>query len=328
MGTNFQIRSGVNGMTGKIWNATKMILALALFLAAVRCREQAEQAANTITVMLGETAPGVERAEEIKEAEAMQEHPGAVCFWTEQQDCAVACRETGNSGSVTVVLIKGNADLVMPGCGSLAWRQRGCFLDTVTAQELFGTKKADGQVIWCGEEPYTVCGTFESTERIMVRTAAASDGTVLGVLSLDFGAGGNRRDQTEQFLMRYGLAGNRIDFYFLSTLAGNMFLLFPLVVAVRLVRLFWKDIKNSRWVGIPLAVTIGAALFVLVRNVTIPEDMIPSEWSDFSFWANWWKGQKENLLLILGTSLGERQLAMVLKLGGAVLLWMGSMILL
>ena len=37
-------------------------------------------------------------------------------------------------------------------------------------------------------------------------------------------------------------------------------------------------------------------------------ELIPSRWSDFSFWGTLWEQQEKNILLALSTALGERQL--------------------
>ena len=59
-----------------------------------------------------------------------------------------------------------------------------------------------------------------------------------------------------------------------------------------------------------------AALFVAFRkNLQIPTDMIPTRWSDFSFWPQWWAGQKANLLQLLGSAQGEMQLEALWSFG-------------
>ena len=42
--------------------------------------------------------------------------------------------------------------------------------------------------------------------------------------------------------------------------------------------------------------------------------MIPSRWSDFGFWGDWWERQKKNLLLLFSAPLGEAQLTAVWNL--------------
>lgn len=72
---------------------------------------------------------------------------------------------------------------------------------------------------------------------------------------------------------------------------------------------------SRRIVLIAIGAIILAASFYLIRKeFRIPADMIPTRWSDFSFWAAWWETQRRNLLLILGSAQGEAQLMTVWNL--------------
>lgn len=72
---------------------------------------------------------------------------------------------------------------------------------------------------------------------------------------------------------------------------------------------------SRRIVLIAIGALILATSFYLIRKeFRIPADMIPTRWSDFSFWAAWWETQRRNLLLILGSAQGEAQLMTVWNL--------------
>lgn len=62
------------------------------------------------------------------------------------------------------------------------------------------------------------------------------------------------------------------------------------------------------------AIILAASCYLVRKEFRIPADMIPTRWSDFSFWAAWWETQRRNLLLILGSAQGEAQLMTVWNL--------------
>lgn len=306
--------------TGKIiWTAAKLLFMAGCYFLAVRYCISTQKTADIVTAMLEGEPLSAQAAGDICEQEEGQEAPQYTCFWGEQLDVAVLCQETGKSSIASVILTRGNSELVMPGTLALMWQQDGCYIDSETAQELFGTAQAAGQTLWCQDKPYTVCGTFESLGRTVVREITSEDEACLDTVSLRT-AQGSGTGEAEQFLMRNGLQGEQIEFSFLSTLTGDLLLILPLLLAAGLVRYLWECQRKADAFGGKLfcfglmALTIAAGVWLVVRHLKIPADMIPSKWSDFSFWSSWWKGQRQNLLRILGSAQGESQLLMLWNL--------------
>lgn len=304
---------------GKLIRAAARLLFIAgCYLAAVHFCTDAQKNADIVIVMLQGASLTADAAGELCTQEEEQETALYTCFWGEQADTAVSCRETGDSSSVTAVLYTGNPELVMSGTLALNWQENGCFIDEETAQELFGTAQAAGQILWCGDRSYVVCGTFESLRRTLVRKSTREDGACLNRVSLQAPDASAQAD-AEQFLMRSGLSGKTIQFSTLSTLIGDCLLLLPLILAAGLIRHLWSRLtdegglrKKAACIGAMLIV--AAAIWLAGHYLQIPADMIPSQWSDFSFWPEWWKEQRQNLLLVLGSAQGEAQLLILWKL--------------
>ena len=318
----------------KVWNRGKVVFIFFLYLLAVRHNAAAQKLSDRITVVLDTDPLSQVTAWEICRKESEQEQPRSVCFWGEIPRASLFCKETGQSSTVTAVLVTGNPGLAVPETDSLAYQKEGCFLDAQTARELFGTDQADGQILWYEDRGYTVCGTFESLEKIMVCQAREEDGAVLHMISLYSGyvpkASGTLKadmrlirsgsSDAEQLLLRHGLSGTVLDTVFLQTLVNNLLLLLPLITGLRLFGLLKKEFSKgqSRWGKLFLTATgiaAAAALGILtITQLQIPADMIPSRWSDFSFWSIWWKRQQRNLLLLLATAQGEAHLTMLWNL--------------
>lgn len=306
------------------------IMAGCYFL-AVFCLGGVEKASGIVTVMLeGEPLAG-KAAQEILVREEEQEDFVQSCFWGELPGMELKCRETGKSSRVLTIVTKGNPELVMSGTVALSWQEDGCFLDTQTAADLFGTQQAAGQQVWCQEKSYTVCGTFESLRRVMVRQAVSQDGACLDTISLrvpkeeaadawSLQVIKSSAGSAEQFLMRNALSGETAEFTLPGVVARDLLLILPLFLAVAILCFFLKAGKNASaaW---EKCVCFAAAFFIILaalwlaaRYLRIPQDMVPSKWSDFSFWSDWWNRQRQNLLRILGSAQGEMQLMLLWNL--------------
>lgn len=295
-----------------------LLAATLLYLWAVCFCQSAKKDANLTYIVLSQSIDAT-AAEEIFEQEKNLSDSVGFCFWGEASAQTVSCRETGGIAEVTQVLLSGNPEVL--GAGILAW-QNGCFLDEETAQKLFGTADCGDQTAWQGEIPYRVFGTISTLQPAMLTIAAEKDGAVLNrcVLSATVEQGAQT---ASQFLMRWGLQGELIDFYslwaavhnFLLILAGIL-LLAALVYGIRKFRAL--PFPDRVKLGILLVGEVGLLIFLCGQIIILP-DMVPSRWSDFSFWGNWLEAQKENIQLVLLTPMGERHLQLMLNMVKSIL---------
>lgn len=299
-----------------------LLAAAVLYVWSVSFCTLAGEDAGLVHIVL-EQSTDAAAAEALLSQNGQQDNAVGFCFWGETGHQWVSCQETGASAQVTRVFLAGNPELV--GAGSLAW-QPGCLIDEATAQTLFGTVLCGGQTLMHDGTTYRVLGTVSALRPTMLTMAKAGDGLPLSrcVLAAPAETG---TVQGGQFLMRCGLQGTVLDFYPLWALTKNLLLLFPgvllLAAWVRLGRgwrqLSFPDILSGRQLRLlgrtvlALGLAVGT-LWGLGKRLVIPPDMIPSRWSDFSFWGTWRKAQTENLLQILFTSPGNRQLQMLLNM--------------
>lgn len=291
--------------------------AMLLYLGSLWTWKQTETYDNLVPLVLSRPI-SAEDGQRIWDAEGEEEEPVGFCFWGETGEQMVSCRETGGSARVNRIVLSGNPELL--GAGSLAWRD-GCLVDRATAQTLFGTDRCENQVLTAGEKRLSVVGIRDDVRPAMISRAEGTPAVLNRcVLAIPSAQG---RVLGEQFLIRWGLEGTVLDFYPFRALCRNFLLLFPGVLLGSLGFSLEKERKNLTLEGIrsrkqlPLlgktimgiTILLGS-LWLLGRQVTIPRDMIPSRWSDFSFWSQWWESQKENLQRILTTPLGSEWLQM------------------
>lgn len=291
---------------GRYWKYIKLCAALLLYLAAVRSNAHVQARAGYAAAFLNDRAVTAKEAEQICEAEAEQEYPAAICFFKEQPDTSLFCRETGEASVVNQIRITGNAELLMYGSNALSFRKNGCYLDTATARVLFGTDKVAGQTVRSGDQSWQVLGVFDSLQKEML--CVAEEKTILDrilLLSSDYGRG---RDELEQLLLRNGLGGDVVDFTVVTAMVQDLLLIAPLLLLACAAKWLIKALPGP---GLRLAATVVfglAGLWYLTGNLHIPPDLIPTRWSDFSFWSTTWMQQRQNFLLILKSAAGEASL--------------------
>lgn len=292
-----------------------LLITAALYILAVYFCQSAKDDADLTYIALSKSIDAA-AAEEIFEQEKLLPDSVGFCLWGEAAAQVVSCKETGGIAEVTQVLLSGNPGVL--GAGILAW-QDGCFLDEATAQKLFGTADCGGQTLWQGEIPYRVFGTLSTLQPTMLTVAAEKDGAVLNRCALSAPAEQGAQIAS-QFLIRWGLQGENIDFYPLWAAVHNFLLILPgivllaaLIYGIRCFRM-----KNRVKTAISLLTVVGPLIFLCTRIIILP-DMIPTRWSDFSFWGNWLEGQKENIQLVLLTPMGERHLQMMLDMVKSIL---------
>ncbi len=278
----------------------KLLLGILLYALAAHFCHLVQSDMRYTHIVLDSSITAVDAAA-IERQEAEEENPLGFCFWGEAPLQTVHCRETGGLAQVTPMLLFG--DTALMGAEALTW-QDGCLVDEETAQRLFGTKNCGGQRLWYNGVSYPVLGTVSSMRPIMIKKAEAEDQLERLIMPLLAEDG---KSQGQQYLLRWGLQGTVIDFFSLWSFSNALLLLFPGTLLWKLCR--WIGKKN-RLVSL-LAAAVG--LWLLGRWLVIPTDMIPTRWSDFSFWGRWWTAEKENLIRILFMAPGEGQLQMLLN---------------
>lgn len=289
---------------------------MALYLLALSFCQEAEGKIGLTQVVLEEPL-GRADADRIGELEAEEKDPIGFCFWGETGEETVFCLVNGAQARGRVTLIAGHPALME--AEDLSW-QAGCLMDEATARSLFGTARCGAQRVTFGGREYPVLGIRSGSLPEIVRLAEQEDGSVLNrcVLSLPPEEG---KAQGESFLLRHGLEGKILNNYPLWAMTKNLLLLFPgLLMLAAWSRLGrgWRDltlsgVRTGKQRGLLMRVLLSACLtagtiWLLGSKTTIPPDMIPSRWSDFSFWKSWRQAQRENLTLLFSTAPGREQL--------------------
>lgn len=282
------------------------VLAAALYAVSLLFAHTAEQKGNGIYLLLDRGVTTAE-AKEISRREQETEEPLGFCFYAVSEDATLRCPDTGRTAQATAVPLYGNGGLL--GAEALSW-QEGCLLDEQTAQTLFGTDYLGAQEVSLEGKTRAALGTIP----LQTPTALVSSGEDFGLdRCILAGWDENGAQTAEQFLLRHSLTGKILNFYPLLVFTKNLTLL-PLWA---LLALACRRIGDKRKRLAQLAALAGAVL--LGSGVIVPKDIIPSMWSDFSFWGSWFQSQRKNLTAILMASPGEWALQMELDMVKSVI---------
>ena len=270
----------------RIWFLLKcVLLALAVF-AAFRTSEQARLRYTAVSLRYNQPLPAALAAA----AKQQMEKAGGVnlTFWAEQ---TVPASSMTRSAEAKQILFDGEAMLACPAqyiYGKVPVRAGECAVSSAAAEALWGAQNVIGLEVTISEKICTVVGVFTGSDRILL-TPGTGDWTAAELHSVPAGADGWKygRDyamqlglpQPDQVLWGSGFA------YLASVLPWLPLLLCGFWAAAFFLRWLWKRSHTA----FLLTLTGLAFAFVLLlpRLLSgLPAWLIPTKWSDFSFWSN------------------------------------------
>lgn len=284
-----------------------LTLAALLYGLGILCCQEAGRGMGLTEVLLTQGLDA-RRAAEITDGEATEDDPLRFCFLGRGSEERVTGELTGKQGQVQILYLAGNPGLL--GWGSLAW-EKGCLLDEGTARNLFGTEDCGGQTLLWQGETWPVLGTVSGSEARLILMARETDGAVLNTCLLEL----DPQAEAEGFLLRHNLTGKVVNLFPLWALTRDLLLVLPCLVLLTLSFRLGKGWKTKGWRQITkTAISLGLlalSIWLVKACIVIPADMIPSRWSDFSFWGVWWESQKENISVIFSAPPREERLQML-----------------
>ena len=298
-----------------------LLLALVLWAGACRFAGVVSPLGERAALQIGGAPVGVPAARETAAAEARAESPLGFTLWRQADGHTVESPALGRERTVSALTLWGESALLLPDARpSLAPETgAGCLIDRATALSLFGDARAEGQKVrWDGRD-YTVRGVFDTPDATLVTEADPSAEALFDRVTLDLSGEENPRGRAEEFAMRHGLSVERaVQYGGLAALARFFRLLPALAAACSLAacllgraraRRDWPVQRVLLWTA-AAAAAIAVLWLADVRPV-VPQDLIPTRWSDFSFWETlfserraewadylWMKKERPDVLLL------------------------------
>lgn len=298
--------------------AVCMLLTVWCYLDAVNVAEYMK-ARNAAVTILNQTQPLTKaRTEEMRETELKQENAFEFTAWCQQNGVWLET-ELGTAAEVSKISACGRTDLIFP---ESAWLDcedpGGCLLDEKTAKTLFGSTNVVGMPIKCGKSEKIIRGILHNVEDTVV-FMAEDDTEQLTHLTVRCDVRQSLRQVENEFMTRYGITGSIIKMQTMSGIAEGLILVLPLMTGIWMIRTALRmvcAVENSgnnnrkkncgqKILAICVcAIAACACFWLILTRLQIPADMIPTKWSDFSFWSSLWEKERESLLILL---LSEKQ---------------------
>lgn len=222
-------------------------------------------------------------------------------LWKKTESVEVENPRWGRRSTVSEWSVRGDMELLFRGMVKLAEQDlQGCYLDAETARELFGTTAVVGSEICCQGKRLTIRGILEHENGLLALRPGEKETTD----HLTFG--GASPSEVRNFLLRYGIPGTAVNTFFLREILQILLMLFPLSLALFL----FRSLKGSQAEGVRWIVLLFM-LYLLLRQIQIPETLIPDKWSDFEFWKEQWTLGRENLYAYMRQEKTGRELAQI-----------------
>ncbi len=178
----------------------------------------------------------------------------------------------------------------------------GCLLDRNTAYELFQSSDVIGNILTYQEKEYCIRGIIDTEERLIIIPKVGSNHSYLN-LELVYEDKENGEQLANEFIVQNALASSYtvLDACFYSEIIG-LFYLFPAwILGLYLLFIMLKSIWERRTLPIQLIVYLIIFLvawegirWVMDFQLSLPDRLIPTRWSDFDFWTRKYREQLEH----------------------------------
>jgi hypothetical protein len=219
------------------------------------------------------------------------------------------------------ILFSGDAALVWParyltGAAPGVTDAAGCAVSFALAWELWGSTDVVGKPVDVDGEERTVRGVFEG-EGLLVLLSFRDEDREQGYTAVELAGGpaSPSRGDAERFAVTAGLG--RPDIILMGTpafIAAALAALPIIILAVYALSLFIAKIRRHPWKWVAaFAALISFAALLPVLLELLPDRMVPTFWSDFSFWGGLIRQMGDNLreYLVLAPRLRDAEYTVI-----------------
>ncbi len=286
-------------------------------------------------VSISEGLEVMRQREEALENEGEQEEglPPALCLWGQKTEVMLENKNLSKAAQATAILLCGEPGLVFDGCQVPVQGDRdGCVISEGTAWELFGSIQVEGMEVSYGEAAYVIRQVLPIQGNIIAFQAAkpVENGEggqqkngqaqaagqqpmeeTLDRVMVKKQGGVSSRDLILELGMRYNLSVQMLDIELLRGVSGCCMLLAPFTVCAFVCQSFYRQCKKQKTMpgkivmaGVSLLL-MALSVFLLKNQIQVPEDYIPSRWSEFSFWTGLWEEKAGAVKFLVGMDKAE-----------------------
>ncbi len=252
-------------------------------------------------------------AEQMRLRNQEAEVPFSYALWGDEGVRLLQNLDLGRDTQAEVYVVEGSSDLLLSSTVILdGMVGKSCLIGEEAAQALFGVADATGLSLTMDSSRYVVLGMLKDGAQGAVFLAKDLDTSALDRMNVRVSGDVALSSLERSVKGQLGFSGTALDYRFINSLIGLLGLGLFLLLWIWLLRLMAAELKAYRkqniqvaeYVGngnkmapvyvkglaIRLGCILGIAVILVVflcSQVKIPEDMIPTKWSDFEFWNRW-----------------------------------------
>lgn len=307
----------MKGAAAKILLVMLMLVSYLLCIVAYKNLRGIQDTVTIIGNSASEEKMNESMYKNISEQEAEKEIPTDFAMWQENDGSVVRAVNSGRSTESTVLKIRGKTSVVFGGFAPLTEEDsEGCCLDEQIALELFGSTDVYGSQLEYEEKTYTVRGVLKDYNGLIVIRPRAGEPT--GRITIKTSEDTASSSQSREFMAQYGITGKVLNHVMLKESIQIFPVLLPLCIGIWLLfsirRTVKRDIqgRGERYLCygmLFLSLIVLAA--TLIKFIQIPRDMIPTRWSDFQFWSNWFDNFREQISVYIRYSKGKTEMELL-----------------
>lgn len=304
-------------MLKKYWSRVLFLLLMFLCygLAVVYNGKLKNDVKGTATAVIMSGGMDAKSATKIQEREKEQDNPLFFTIWGEKENAIAENKEYQKNSTVTAIYVSESTQLLFNSMTALSEDDlTGCLIDEKTALELFGSTNVAGQTLTFDEKTLTIRQVIKEERQVLVMQAAGSE-VSLDTVTIQCTDDAAAQRTAEEFLARHGIDGKLMDMPLLTGISSIMVWLLPFCMAVGVMVTAIKyarvDSKTDKWGNLWWVfafVVFIVIVYGILHFVSIPRDMIPTKWSDFTFWTELWKKKQEALLFLVQSAKRQPQI--------------------
>lgn len=269
---------------------------------------------------LSVAAQNQEIASRVNQGQEVQEGPFQFCLWGQEEDAVASNENLSRSLQASLIFFCGSPELLFEGCRvPLMEDSQGCLIDEKAAWELFGSLQAVGKEVTFGNNKYLVRNVVPGQEGVLAlpvsRIFQAKDAgqddagmdmdAIINRVTLKKPAGQSIRELEAAWANSCQMPVEVLDLELLRGFGGFCALLAPLALCVFFCAYLFCLYRGqdavagkAAMVGAFLALAVLLLAF-LKDKVKIPDEYIPTRWSEFSFWESLWERKVDAVELLL-----------------------------
>lgn len=246
-----------------------------------------------ISVFLSSVYPQEKEVQEILKQEEKSDLPEDVCFYADGGLQEISQKDGNRQTEALVGYVRGNSSVYDWQAGGLTEDDPdGCIIDRTAAWELFGNEAVGGQLL-VQDHVYTVRKVADWDQKILLLGAGQKGEKELTYnrLLIRKRSNATMQDIVSGFLTKYNLQGTIVSSNLVRTAGFTALLLFPGIIFCCL----WREAGREKrkytmkeagyWIWNIVYFAMAAfVIWLIVTHASWPEDWIPPQWSDFTFW--------------------------------------------